>query len=105
MNASTRQSVGFALLVLALGGLAGYASSTRHESTGQYLDDTAITAKVKTAIFNEPTLKSAEINVETFKGRVQLSGFVGSSASMERAVAVASGVGGVSSVGNDMRLK
>ena len=64
-----------------------------------------ITAKVKTAIFNEPTLKSAEINVETFKGTVQMSGFVSSRAAIDKAVALARGVTGVSSVRNDMRLK
>ena len=84
---------------------AGCASTSSHESTGQYVDDTALTAKVKTAILNDPTLKSSEINVETFKGRVQLSGFVSSAANIDRAVQVAQGVKGVSSVGNDMRLK
>ena len=90
-----------AILVTA----AGCASTSTQESTGQYLDDSAITTKVKAAIFNEPTLKSAEINVETFKGQVQLSGFVSSRASMDRAVTVARGVGGVTSVKDDMRLK
>jgi osmotically-inducible protein OsmY len=103
MNKFTRVSVLFA--AVALTALAGCASTQRHESTGQYLDDTSITTRVKTAIFNEPTLKSAEINVETFKGRVQLSGFVSSRDSIDRAVAVAQGVSGVSSVGNSMRLK
>ncbi|HEX9719524.1 MAG TPA: BON domain-containing protein, partial [Ramlibacter sp.] len=56
-------------------------------------------------IFKEPALKSAEINVETFKGRVQLSGFVSSRDNINRAVTVAQGVKGVTSVGNDMRLK
>jgi osmotically-inducible protein OsmY len=90
---------------VALTGLAGCASTQKHESTGQYVDDSAITTKVKAAIFNDPTLKSAEINVETFKGRVQLSGFVSSRASIERAVKVAQGVTGVTSVANDMRIK
>lgn len=69
------------------------------------MDDTAITAKVKTAIFNDASLKSAEINVETFKGVVQLSGFVNSEADINRAVSVARGIAGVKSVKNDMRLK
>ena len=56
----------------------GCASTAKTEGTGEYVDDTVITTKVKAAIFNEPTLKSAEINVETFKGVVQLSGFVSS---------------------------
>ena len=90
---------------VALTALAGCASTQKQESTGQYMDDTAITAKVKAAIFNEPALKSAEINVETFKGRVQLSGFVASRASSERALVVAQGVSGVTSVANDMRIK
>jgi osmotically-inducible protein OsmY len=103
MNQFTRTSV--LLAAVALTSLAGCASSRQHESSGQYVDDTAITAKVKAAIFNEPTLKSAEINVETFKGRVQLSGFVSGRDSIDRAVAVAQGVSGVSSVANDMRVK
>ena len=69
------------------------------------MDDAALTTKVKAAIFNEPTLKSAEINVETFKGVVQLSGFVSSAAAQTRAVAVAQDVLGVKSVKDDMRLK
>lgn len=85
--------------------LAGCGSTATQSSTGQYLDDTAITGKVKAAIFNDATLKSAEINVETFKGAVQLSGFVNSQADIQRAVAVTQGVAGVKSVKNDMRLK
>ncbi len=85
--------------------LAGCASGPQQETAGQYIDDTTITARVKTAIYQEPTLKSAEINVETFKGRVQLSGFVSTRASMERAGAVAKGVSGVTAVSNDLRLK
>ena len=90
---------------VALTALAGCASTQKHESTGQYIDDTAITASVKAAIFNEPSLKSMEINVETFKGRVQLSGFVSSRANMDRAVQVARSVNGVTSVADDMRVK
>jgi osmotically-inducible protein OsmY len=83
----------------------GCASTAKQEGTGEYVDDTVITTKVKAAIFAEPTLKSAEINVETFKGAVQLSGFVSSPAAENRAIAVARGVSGVKSVKNDMRLK
>ena len=103
MNNFTRVSVLFA--AVSLTALAGCASSQKQESTGQYVDDTAITTKVKAAIFNEPALKSAEINVETFKGRVQLSGFVSTRANIDRAVIVAQGVSGVTSVTNDMRVK
>ncbi|HDZ38087.1 MAG TPA: BON domain-containing protein [Marinobacter sp.] len=84
---------------------AGCASTQTQSGTGEYLDDTVITTKVKTAIFNEPTLKSAEINVETFKGVVQLSGFVSSKADINAAIRVAREVKGVKSVSNDMELK
>jgi osmotically-inducible protein OsmY len=92
----------FAILMVSLLGCA--ATSTR-EGTGEYFDDTAITTKVKAAIFNEPSLKSAEINVETFKGTVQLSGFVGSRAEINKAIELARDVKGVTSVRNDMRVK
>ena len=91
--------------VLLVASALGCASTAKHEGTGEYVDDTVITGKVKAAILNEPTLKSAEINVETFKGIVQLSGFVSSAASESTAVAVARKVEGVKSVKNDMRLK
>jgi osmotically-inducible protein OsmY len=83
----------------------GCASTAKQEGTGEYIDDTVITTKVKAAILNEPTLKSAEINVETFKGVVQLSGFVSTAAMESTAVSVTRGVAGVKSVKNDMRLK
>ena len=85
--------------------MLGCASTAKHEGTGEYLDDSVITTKVKAAVFNEPTLKSAEINVETYKGVVQLSGFVSSEADIAKAASVASDVKGVTSVKNDMRLK
>ena len=94
-----------ALTAAALLGVVGCSSTPTRESTGQYVDDTAITTKVKAAILNEPTLKSSEINVETFKGQVQLSGFVSSQDRVQTAVAVARGVSGVVSVKDDMRLK
>lgn len=92
-------------LALMLLTTVGCASTQTQEGTGEYVDDSVITSKVKTAIFSEPSLSSAEINVETFKGVVQLSGFVNSRADINKAVAVARGVGGVKSVKNDMRLK
>lgn len=90
------------LFVLAA---AGCASGPQKSGTGEYIDDSVITLKVKAAIFNDPMLKVAEINVETFKGVVQLSGFVTSQAAANRAVSVARNVGGVTSVKNDMRIK
>jgi len=98
-------AISFVLAAAAFTAVGGCASTQKHESTGQYIDDTAITTSVKAAIFNEPGLKSAEINVETFKGRVQLSGFVSSREKIERAVHVAQGINGVTSVSNDMQVK
>ena len=92
-------------LAVLLVSVLGCASTATREGTGEYVDDSVITTKVKTAIFKEPSLKVAEINVETFKGTVQLSGFVNSRADMDKAVQVARRVGGVTSVKNDLRLK
>lgn len=85
--------------------MLGCASTASKEGTGEYIDDSIITTKVKAAILNEETLKSSEVNVETFKGVVQLSGFVNSEADIATAASVARGVKGVTSVKNDMRLK
>ncbi|MFA6314715.1 MAG: BON domain-containing protein [Sterolibacterium sp.] len=86
-------------------GDAGAKAGAKDESPGEYVDDTVITAKVKAAVLEEPSLKSAEINVETAKGVVQLTGFVRSRADINKAVQVAKGVKGVKSVKNDMILK
>lgn len=85
--------------------VVGCASTSKSEGTGEYVDDAVLTTKVKAAIFNEPTLKSLEIKVKTFKGDVQLSGFVSSQADINKAVEIARSVKGVNSVKNDMRLK
>jgi hyperosmotically inducible protein len=104
MRSTTRFFVA-AFTALTLLSAAGCASTATQEGTGEYVDDSVITTKVKAAILNEPTLKVAEINVETFKGVVQLSGFVNSQADIAKAIQVARSVAGVKSVKNDMRLK
>lgn len=103
MNAINR----LVLLALAvvLSTVVACSSTPKQEGTGEYIDDSVITTKVKAAVLNEPSLKSAEINVETFKGVVQLSGFVNSQADINTAENVASKIKGVVSVKNDMRLK
>lgn len=93
------------IVFLGVSSLAACSSTSKTEGTSEYVDDSVITTKVKAAILAEPGLKSAEINVETFKGRVQLSGFVKAKADMDKAVELARSVKGVSSVANDMRLK
>ncbi|HEX5629312.1 MAG TPA: BON domain-containing protein [Usitatibacteraceae bacterium] len=81
------------------------APTSKQQSPGAYVDDSVITGKVKAAVLEEPMLKSAEINVETFKGVVQLTGFVSSRAAIDKAVEVARRVEGVKSVKNDMIVK
>ncbi|GAB2882870.1 MULTISPECIES: BON domain-containing protein [Microvirgula] len=104
---SNRYMRSLLLVALATGfvTVAGCASTPHKESTGEYFDDSAITTKVKAAIFNDPGLSAAEINVETFKGKVQLSGFVNSQEKIDRAVSVARSVNGVQSVHNKISLK
>ncbi|MHB8810141.1 MAG: BON domain-containing protein [Desulfobulbaceae bacterium] len=92
-------------LVMLVVSLLGCASTATREGTGEYVDDSVITTKVKAAIFGDETLKSAEINVETFKGVVQLSGFVKQPADIARAEQVARSVKGVTSVKNDIHVK
>jgi osmotically-inducible protein OsmY len=93
------------LTFVLLASILGCGATRTHEGTGEYVDDSVITTKVKAAILNDSTLKVNEINVETFKGVVQLSGFVRSQADIDQAVRVARGVAGVKSVKNDMRIK
>ena len=85
--------------------LLGCASTSTKEGTGEYIDDSVITTKVKAAVLNEPSLKVAEINVETFKGIVQLSGFVRDAGDVSKAAEVARGVKGVTSVKNALIVK
>jgi len=96
---------GILALTIVLVSAWGCGSTATKEGTGEYVDDSVITAKVKTAIFNDSSLKVNEINVETFKGVVQLSGFVRSQVDIDKAVQVARGIAGVKSVKNDMRIK
>ena len=92
-------------VTFTLGSVVGCSSTPKSEGTGQYIDDSVITAKVKAALIENDLTKATEINVETFKGIVQLSGFVSSQASANKAVELARNVGGVKGVTNDMRLK
>ena len=92
-------------LAIVFASLLGCAGSPTQESTGEYITDSWITTKVKAALVDDPQVKATEVNVETFKGVVQLSGFVGSNAAMNEAVRIARGIKGVTSVKNDMRVK
>ncbi|MEM6159152.1 BON domain-containing protein [Erwinia sp. P6884] len=85
--------------------LSACAPTPTKEGTGGYIDDTVITTKVKTELLKDESLKSTEINVETFKGHVQLSGFVTSPQMANRAVQLTRSVKGVTAVSNKMQIK
>ena len=104
MSTVKRMATAAALSVAVLSVTACAPTATR-ESPGEYVGDAAETTKVKAALVKEFGVKASEINVETFRGVVQLSGFVDTQDVADRAVAAASRVGGVKSVKNDMRLK
>lgn len=102
---TTTRFLGSILIAASMLFTAGCASTSTQESTGEYLDDTAITAKVKAAILNEPSLKVAQVNVETYRSVVQLSGFVSTRDEISKAGLLARAVPGVASVRNDLRLR
>ncbi len=91
-----------ALAVALIGGCAG---GPRQASTGEYIDDVSLTTKVKTALLQDNQVSGLAINVETFKGTVQLSGFANNTVERERAEELARSVSGVGSVKNDIQLK
>lgn len=99
-----RRTATAVFLAVTLATMMGCAGTATKESTGEYVDDTAITTKVKTAIFDRPTLKLLDIHVETMKGVVHLWGVVASRSAVDEAGKVARGVNGVKSVKNDLRV-
>src|SRR3954471_3724643 len=103
-------SVPTLVALLSLGGAAvtfssGCAGTTTRESTGEYIDDASITTKVKAAFVKDPVVKALQVNVDTFKGTVQLSGFVDTAEQKARAEQVARGINGVSTVKNNITIK
>lgn len=97
-----KRLVAVALAIVLLGGCA---ATPTQESTGEYIDDSTLTTKVKTTLLQDPQVSGLGINVETFKGEVQLSGFANTEAERQRAAALARKVPGVVAVTNDIRLK
>lgn len=85
--------------------LAACSATDTTRSTGEYTDDTAITARVKLALVNDEEVSALDVNVETFRGVVQLSGFADSREMANRAATVARGVEGVKDVRNDIRIR
>jgi osmotically-inducible protein OsmY len=108
MNISSKSLALLAVFSTAVGFAtfnAGCASTPTRESTGEYVDDSTITAKVKAALVKDPVVKALDVKVETFKGAVQLSGFVNSEAERTQAGNVAASVSGVTSVKNGIVVK
>jgi len=97
--------VGYIALVMLMVAFAACASTSKQESTGEYVDDSVITTKVKSLLAADDFLKSFEISVETYKGTVQLSGFVDSQKAIDKAVEITRGVKGVKSVKNNLSVK
>lgn len=92
-------------IAVAMAAAMGCAGTETRESTGEYIADSLITTNVKSVLAQDSLVKATEVNVETFKGAVQLSGFVSSDAAMHQAVRLARDVRGVKTVNNDMRIK
>jgi osmotically-inducible protein OsmY len=97
--------IGCLVLLMLIATLVGCASTSKQEGTGEYVDDSVITTKVKSMLAADDFLKSFEISVETYKGIVQLSGFVDSQKAVDKAGEIASGVKGVKSVKNNLNVK
>ena len=97
--------ISFVFLAALMLAVTGCAATATHESTGEYVTDSWITTKVKTALVEDPATKATEVNVETYKGIVQLSGFVSSQTAMNEAVRITRNIKGVTEVKNDMRIK
>jgi len=97
--------VGYLLVLVLMATFVACASTPKQESTGEYVDDSVITTKVKSLIAADDFLKSFQISVETYKGIVQLSGFVSSQNLVDKAGQIARSVKGVRSVKNDLIVK
>lgn len=95
----------FLLTLVLILSVVSCAGSKVSESTGEYFDDTVITSKVKAALMSDSRIRSGDISVETFKGVVQLSGFVNSSGVITRAVEISRKVKGVKAVNNSLVAK
>jgi osmotically-inducible protein OsmY len=95
----------FLVVLMMIAAFVACASTPKQESSGEYIDDSVITAKIKTQLATDDFLKSFQIRVESRRGIVQLSGFVDSQNAVDKAGQIASGVGGVKSVRNDLIVK
>ena len=97
--------IGYLVLLMLVATFAACSSTRTHESTGEYVDDSTITTKVKALLAEDDFLKSFQIGVETYKGTVQLSGFVNSQQAVDKAGEITRSVKGVRSVKNNLIVK
>ena len=97
--------IGCLVLMMLIASLAACASTSKQSGTGEYVDDSVITTKVKSLLAADDFLKSFEIGVETYKATVQLSGFVDSQKAIDKAGEIARSVKGVKSVKNNLNVK
>ncbi len=95
----------FLVVLMMIAAFVACAATPKQEGTGEYIDDSVITAKIKTQLATDDFLKSFQISVESRKGIVQLSGFVNSQNAVDKAGQIAGGVEGVKSVKNDLIVK
>ena len=95
----------FLVILMMIVTFAACASTRTHESTGEYVDDSVITTKVKSLLAADDFLKSFEISVESFKGTVQLSGFVNSQRAVDKAGEIVRSVKEVKSLKNNLIVK
>ena len=102
---TSRRILAYLVLIMFIAALVACASTSKQSSTGEYVDDSVITTKVKSLLAEDDFLKSFKISVETYKGTVQLSGFVNSQQAVDKAGQIASSVKGVKSVKNDLIVK
>ena len=84
---------------------SGCSATPTRESTGEFVDDSTITTKVKAAFVKDKMVKASDVSVETFKGVVQLSGFVDTHAEKAEAGRLAAAVRGVTDVKNNITVK
>ena len=97
--------INFLVLIMLIATFAACASTRTRESTGEYVDDSVITTKVKSLLAADDFIKSFQISIETYQGTVQMSGFVDSQKAIDKAGEIASGVKGVKSVKNNLNVK
>jgi osmotically-inducible protein OsmY len=101
----THRYATLAVVIVLLTAFAAHAEDPVKRQSGEYIDDKLVTTKVKAALLNDPEVKGLQVNVETFNGVVQLSGFVDTPEQIPRATEVAKGVEGVKSVKNDLNIR